>query len=229
MASSGFLVCDTDAVIQFLLAGEVRPFRLLRSKYSIQPVVVPEVEIELQSNRRFAKRIAPELKKALANNLLCVLDNSNLESHYGGKPAGSMAAAAAMAQIAKQGREYQKHVDFGEAYTHAAALVVNVPAMSHDLCALQTLVAAGLPVPATVLRAFDLITLCNQVNDMSERDCDGFRQFLIREGEYVPKCFRNRSFGDGLRDFYPRIRDSSCQAIGKTGSPASQFSAMILL
>lgn len=229
MANPAFLFCDTDAVIQFLLVGEVRPFRLLRSKYSIQPVVVPEVEIELQSNKRFGKRIAPELRKALANDLLRVLDKSVLETHYGGQLAGSMAAAAAMVQIAKQGREYEKHVDFGEAYTHAAALVVNVPAMSHDLNALETLIAVGLPVPTTVLRAFDLITLCNQVNDMSEHDCNGFRDFLMGEREYVPKCFRNKSFGDGLNDFYPRICDSSYAAIGGAGGATSPFSTVILL
>lgn len=229
MARPAFLFCDTDAVIQFLLAGEVRPFRLLRSKYSIQPIVVPEVEIELQSHKRLGKRIASELKKALANDLLRMLDKSVLESYYGGQSAGSMAATAAMAQISKRGRDYEKHVDFGEAYTHAAALEVNVPAMSHDLDALDTLISAGFPVPATVLRAFDLITLCNQVNEMSERDCDGFRGFLVGESEHVPKCFRNKSFGGGLKDFYPRIRDSSYPPIGGTGGPTFPFSTMILL
>lgn len=137
MSRPAFVLCDTDAVIQFLLTGETRPLRLLPARYSIQPLVVAEVEIELQSIPRFRKRIAPELKKALANGVLRILDQVVLEAHFGGPPAGSLAAASAMTQIAALGREYQQHVDLGEAYTHAAAVTLGVPALSHDRTALN--------------------------------------------------------------------------------------------
>ena len=51
--------------MQFLLARQIQPFRTLRDRYSIQPILAPEVEIELRSHRRLAQRIAPELRRAL--------------------------------------------------------------------------------------------------------------------------------------------------------------------
>lgn len=229
MARPAFVFCDTDAAIQFLLAGEVRPFRLLKSKYSVQPIVVPEVEIELRSNRRFGPRIAGELKKAFANDVLRTLNSPTLEHLYGGPPAGSVAAAATLGKIASLGREYQKHVDPGEAYTHAAALTLGVPSLSHDRTAIDALISARLDVPTTVLRALDLITLSYQANDMSENDCDDFRSTLLREKEWVPACFLHRSFADGLRHFTPRITDSSLAYVGKKGGSSLPFCELISL
>jgi len=227
MARPSFVFCDADAIIQFLLAQEVRPFRLLRSKYSIQPLVVPEVEIELlRPIRRFGNRVAPEFKKVVANGLLRVVDKNALAAHYGGA-GGPMAAAAAMANIAKLGHEYQAHVDYGEAYTHAAALTLGVPALSHDRSALEVLIHAGLSVPTTVLRAFDLIALCYQVGEMTEKDCDAFRAALLLEHEYLPKCFAHKSFGDGLKDFCPRICDIHVAPVGSTGDPTLPYSAIV--
>jgi len=227
MARPAFIFCDTDAVIQFLLTGEVRPFRVLRSNYSIQPLVVPEVEIELRSNQRFGARIAPELKRALEHNLLRVVDKSVLEAHYGSSLGASMAATAALGQIASVGRQNLARADSGEAYTHAAALTMGVPSMSNDITALKTLVAAGLPVPATVLRPFDLISLCFQVNEMTEHDCDQFRATLIKENEHVPSCFLHASFGDGLTNFVPRICDLRHAAVGATGGPSLPYSTVV--
>lgn len=229
MARPAFVICDTDAVIQFLLAPEIRPFQLLRSKYSIQPLVVREVEIELQSNKRFGPRISHELKKALGSGLIRALDKSVLESHYGGPPSGPLAAAQAMGQITKLGAQFQKHVDLGEAYTHAAAVTLGEPALSHDLSALKALITAKQSVPGTVLRAFDLIVLCYQVGHLTEQTCDGFRQFLNYESEYIPRCFQHKSFVDGLADFSPRLHDPKFPAIGRANSSPSPYSNTIVL
>lgn len=227
MARPAFIFCDADAIFQFLLVGEIRPFRVLRSSYSIQPLIVPEVEIELRSHKRLSSRIAPELKRALQNNLLQVLDKSILETHYGRAPSAPMAATAVLNQIKTLGKQYEKHIDFGEAYTHAAAIAMGVPSMSNDVSALKVLVNVGQTVPATVLRSFDLISLCCQVGAMSEHDCDQFRAALVREKEHVPSCFQHQSFGNGLSDFEPRICDVRYAPIGRTGSTPLPYSQVV--
>jgi hypothetical protein len=213
MGSPALLVCDADSLIQFLLIGEIRLLRLLRSKYSVQPVVVPEVEIEMRSGK-FAAEIAPELTRAFANGVVRMLDRPFLESCYGGS-GGSMAATAALSKIAKTGAEYDKHVDRGEAYTHAAALTLAVPALSNDKNALDVLVNAKQTVPPTVLRSFDLVALGYQIKLLSEGDCDRIRSDLLARNEGVPKCFAHKSFIDGLKAFTPRIRDSKLPLVGR--------------
>ncbi len=229
MARPAFLPCDTDAVIQFLLTKQVKPLQVLRNRYGIQPIVVPEVDIELRSNRRFARRISPDLNKAIAHNLLCVLDRRVLEQHYGGGSAGAMAATAALSSIASTGLIYSGPADFGEAYTHAAAITLQVPALSHDRRALDALIGAGLPVPSTVLRAFDLLALAYQVSQLSANECDQFRASLVGENEYIPACFKNRSFVDGLPNFCPRLVDGTAPRVGSTSCPQTAFSTEILL
>ncbi len=229
MSRPAFVFCDTDAVIQFLLAKEIRPFRLLRSKYLIQPLIVPDVEIELHSNRRHGAQIAFELKKALATDLLKVLTMRDIESLYGESTAAPAAAGATLGEISKLGREYKKYVDLGEAYTYAAAVTIGVPALSHDRSALEVLTAAHLKVPNPVLRAFDLIALSYQVHEMSEKDCDAFRSTLIACGEGVPKCFSRNSFAKGIIEFSPRIVDSAAAPVGKKADPSLPYSAVIEL
>lgn len=229
MANPPFVICDTDGLIQLLLTRELRPLRFLRSKYSIQPLVVPEVEIELRSNKRFAARIAPDLRKALESELIKVLDKAILETHYGGPPGGPLAAAAALREISKIGRQNSTFVDTGEAYTLSAASVLGMPAFSNDKTALEALLKSGLSVPATVLRTFDLIALCQQVSEISEEDCEEFRRKLLSENEGVPACFKNYSYRNGIREFSPRIRDSRLADVGLTDSEDLPYSRIIEL
>lgn len=224
-----FVVCDSDATIQILLTNDIRPFQLLRSRYAIQPVITPEVEIELRSNRKFGRRIGPQFKKALVNRTLQILDRSLIEQHYEGGPAAALAATAALGSIAQRGKLYQVPADFGEAYTHAAAVVLDVPSLSHDRSALDALLAAGHQVPSTVLRCFDLLALFYQVGDLTAGDCDTFRAALQKESEWVPAPFKNRGFVDGLATFCPRILDGSVALVGVATCPTTAFSSRILL
>src|SRR5207253_1299565 len=132
-------------------------------------------------------------------------------------------------KIGRIGRDYRRFVDNGEAYTHAAALTLGVPALSNDLSALNALVTNGLSVPATVLRTFDLVTLCNQVNEMSDAECDDLRSFLVGEREYLPACFAKGSFSDGLRSFQPRLLDSAVPPIGMVGPAKYPFATVVNL
>jgi hypothetical protein len=232
MARPAFLSCDADALIQLFIAGELRPLKLLKNAYSIQPVIAPEVEIELHSNRRFGARIGPDLRKALANDLIKTLDRQTLEIHYAttNQLAGATAVAnGTFAQIQSLGRAFEKHIDFGEAYTHAGALVLNVPAMSNDLSALEALAQAGHTVPSTVLRSWDLIALSFQVANMSADECDEFRKAMEAEKEYAPKCFRGKSYADGLRNFSARMADGSVAPVGSSIVDSAPFATRLIL
>lgn len=229
MSRPAFVCCDTDAVIQFLLAGQVQPFRTLRDRYAIQPIIVPEVELELRSHKRLGQRIAPELKRTLHAGLLRVLDRSILENHFGAPPANAMAAAKTLGDIAALGAEFNRFVDLGEAYTHASAIVLKVPSLSNDGTALSALARSGYPLPVTVLRAFDLVALCYQVKDLTEVQCDELRTFLIQEREGVPPSFKNRSFVDGLAHFTPRVTDFKAPDVGVADPLASGFAKAIVL
>lgn len=229
MARPAFVFCDTDATLQFLLVRQIRPFQVLHDRYGIQPIIVQEVELELGSHRRFGRRIAPELKRALNNGLLKLLDKSILTSHFGGATAGALAADNAIGAIAKLGLEFDKFVDAGEAFTLAAALTLGMPALSHDASAIAALERSGFDVPSPVLRAFDLVCLCYQMKEMTEAECDGFRKALAGEGEHLPQCFKNAAFGAGLTHFVPRLTDFKSPDVAKPDALASGYARLLVL
>ena len=229
MGAPAFLVCDTDALIQLMLAAETRPLRIFKAQYGIQPIVVPEVEIELASNRRYGARIKAEVKKALANSLIRVLDQSLLDQHYGNSPAGGIAAYATMAEIYSLGRVLSRYADTGEAYTHAAAIKMDAPSLSNDRTALNALLNNRCEVPKTVLQTFDTLVFCYQVGAMTEADCDRFRQTMFANKEYVPACFRRVSFIGGLPHYSPRIYDSTKPMVGSNSVQGLPFATPIIL
>ena len=225
MPRPALLACDADALFQFFLS-DLRPLRALQATYGIQPVIVPEVEIELKSNKKFAARVSTDVRKALSTGLIRVLDQSTLSLAGIAGPT----ASATLAAIQTLGAQYLAHVDFGEAYTHAAALTLGVPSLSHDISALRVLIGNGLRVPDPVLRLFDLVALAYQIKALSAADCDGIRQALNREKEWLPQCFKNSSFVSGMSAFCPRVRDGAASSVGLT-TPLiqSQFSTCLVL
>jgi len=89
MPNPALLVCDSDALIQFFLADEIRPLRQLKDAYGIQPAVVQEVDLELRWLRRYKDRFVPQLDKALKSHLLQILDPSYFQSLLGAAPVGA--------------------------------------------------------------------------------------------------------------------------------------------
>jgi len=227
MPAPAFVICDTDALLQFLIVSDIRALLTLRNSYRIQPLVVPEVEIELRSHRRYATRVSQELTKLLGNGVLKILDKAVLAAHFGGPPSGPLASAQALAQIQQLGAQLYRHCDTGEAYSHAAAITLDVPAMSHDRSALDAILNAGLPVPKTVLRAFDLLSLSFQIGYITANDCDQIRSDLVKEGEWVPKSFNKNSFVGGLQSFCPRLHDLKHSRLGGAEPNVSAYSQVI--
>ena len=224
-----FLVCDADATFQLLLTRQSSLLGVLLHDYGVKPIIVPEVEIELRSHRRLTPLILPALTKALRNGLLSLMDVGMLESHFGGGSNGSLAASAAKTNINMRGATYGLRVDRGEAYSHATAVELSVPVLSHDRAALDALTNAGLAVPRTVLRFYDLLVFGFQIQRLTASEIDNVRSSLIAQHEFVPAAFKACSFNDGLHNFDARLLDGTKSAVGSGRRPSVPFSSPILL
>jgi hypothetical protein len=227
MANPSLLLCDTDSLIQLFLTSQhnqnLRPLRVLRDDYGIQPTIVEEVETELMWTRRYGSRFVPQLKKATASGLIERLDVTVLGRHVGQAIAKSVHSG-----FQALGQQYSKHADPGEAYTFAAAVTLGVPALSNDKSAVDALDYNGMALPSPVLRAFDVLTLSYQVGALAEKECDKVRKELLQLGEHVPRAFRNASFADGLAQFCPRILDGGVKAVGTASTPGPAYAVQIL-
>lgn len=204
MASPLLLFCDTDCLIQLFAVNKIAIFRWFKARYSLEAVVVPEVEAELSWHMRFRDRFEPEIRKATAAGVLRVLDYSKPEQIVSFLPSPS-AAEAASRSIIKTGQEYALRVGEGEAYSHAACIYLGMPLLSHDKSAINSLCLNNLRTAAPVLRVFDLLALAYQKEQLVVKDCDAIRQQLNRLNEFVPKSFRHAAFESGLRSFDQRL------------------------
>lgn len=190
------VLIDTDVLVQFLVANEIAPLRDLKRKYQVQPAIVDAVEYEVRSPgkslRKYSSLIEPRLQKALGNGTILLIDGRSLPSIVG------VGASAVETQIAITGTKYHKFVDYGEAYSHAAAAVLGAPLFTHDRNAIRVLNRAGEQICKYVLRAFDLYTFAYHIKLLDVRSCDKVRQSLAALGEWLPDAFFKRSFENGL-------------------------------
>jgi len=204
MPNPPLLLCDSDALVQFLLANEIRPFRKLKDTYGIQSAIVQEVDLEMRWLGKHKDRFVPLLDKALKGDVLRVLDPAYFQSFLSTAPVG-----ASWASFQSLGAQYEGYVGRGEAYTFAAALSLGLPALSNDFNAIKTLEANLLTLPTPVLRGFDLLAFCYQSGCLELKACDGVRSELLKNNEGMPKAFMNASFEDGLKNFSPRLQDGA--------------------
>lgn len=182
MLNPALLLCDSDALTQFFLANELRPLRQLKDLYGIQPAVVQEVDLELRWVGKHRDRFVPQLDKALKSNVLCVLEPPYFQSLLSTAPVG-----ASWAAFQSLGAQYDGHIGPGEAYTFAAAVTLNLPALSNDFSAIKTLESNMLTLPTPVLRSFDLLAFCFQNGLLELKACEAARGELLKNGEGLPK------------------------------------------
>lgn len=209
------VVCDSDALIQIFLSCGVQVLRWLRSRYGVQPIVSPEVELELRSHRRHGPQIDADLRKAIANGALVVADRAYVDL-LATPPA---AADALYRQIQATGVKYALRVGKGEAYTHAWAIGLGVPALSNDEQAVRTLLGQSLVTAAPVVRFYDLVILGLQADFFTKGACDSIRSDLRNKDEGVVREFDAQSLDEGLKTFVPRLIDSTYPLVGNSGSP----------
>lgn len=231
MPSPALLMLDTDALLQHLLGGTLRVLRELKVQYGVQAFIVPEVENEIRRSRRFATRVNQSFTKAISNGVVKVLEAGTYSTVVQSSPVLQVAAVGiAHADIQTLGAAYSQRVDRGEAYTFATAYKLGQPAVSNDMSAIVALDRAGLELPQTILRAFDLVVFGYQAGLLEEADGDRFRQVLLAESEWVPREWKNASFSDGLKRYVPRLVDGSKPLCGVAPStPGAAWSTPITI
>jgi len=207
MPNPALLICDSDVLVQYFLANEIRPFKHLKEIYGIQAAIVQEVDLELRWLGKHKDKFVHRLDKALKSEVLRVLDPAYFQSFLGTAPVG-----ASWAGFQSLGAQYEGRIHRGEAYTFAAAVTLGLPALSNDFNAIRTLEANLLTLPTPVLRGFDLLAFCCQTGGLELKPCEGVRSELLKNGEGMPKAFMNASFEDGLKHFAPRLRDGAAGA-----------------
>ncbi|MDX2151436.1 MAG: hypothetical protein SFV54_11935 [Bryobacteraceae bacterium] len=204
------IIGDSSALIQLILGEQVQLLRELRSRYGISCLIPDAVEIELlyRVPKKYPDK-ASVLRKAFSNAAIKTLSPESLSD------AGYKSAEALSEQIELKGREYALRVDRGEAFAHAAANLLQVPVLSHDLAALSKLAHSGVYVHKPVLRAFDIVIWAHQVGLLDPNDLKQFRRELLSKRESILPCFQDCSVVDGLPQFYQRICDSALEPLGR--------------
>ncbi|PWT99911.1 MAG: hypothetical protein C5B51_26155 [Terriglobia bacterium] len=205
------VVFDSSVVLQIIVTGQFRILRCLRSEFGVQSAIVPAVESEVsvivENVPKFRGR-REQFKKALRNRTLAIVNRDFLFQFVGA------ASDSWIRQIDAEGTRLYGFVDRGEAFTHAASIVLNALVATNDTTAVSRLVRMGETVPMPTLRFWDLLVFSHQVGWLSEKDCDDIRQFLHKIGERNHPCFSGHSFQDGLPHFYARLTCSEKLGIG---------------
>ena len=206
-----FIIIDTSVLLQLIATDQLPLLRFLRSEYKIQPAIAAAVESEtariLTTIPKFMGR-QEQLRKALSNGTLNLLDRQSLSAVL------ATGVEAILRQIDAEGQRFGLRVDRGEAYTHAAASVLGVPAATNDTSAVNRLLRDGENVPRPILRFWDLIVFGHQTGQLDDASCDKIRQSLAKIQERLPECFTGRAYDAGLADFYPRLVDGVAPLIG---------------
>ncbi len=215
MANPPYLLCDSDALFQLFVGNELRPLKELKAAYGIQPAIVPEVEIELRSQRNFARRFEDTFRKIVSTGTVLVLDRPAIMGFLLRSGTPGPGADATCDKIQTLGSLYYQRVGLGEAYTFAAGAVLQVPALSNDHSAIKVLLRAKLDTPSPIFRVFDLICFAFQIGIMPEKDCDAFRSALMKENEGLPAEFKNAALIDGTNQCRVRLCDSAESPIGQ--------------
>jgi hypothetical protein len=201
--SQGTLVCDTDALIQIFLSDQGELLKKLKRIYGIVPVITEAVERELFRPRfKNGDIFQPKAKKALDNGALILLDEHSLGTFTSNDPHTTYIS------IQVEGKKNNRHLGLGEAYSHAAGVVLRAPVLSNDMRAIVIADRVGLSTAKPTIRAYDLFVLFHQIGELSDSYCDDIRKSLAQFGEVPPPAFLGRKFVDGLPKFFPRARDA---------------------
>lgn len=209
LQNPNLFVIDADALLQILIAEGMRLLLFIKRTYRMQAATTEAVEMEVRRNPVFRARLSRQFEKALNDQVLVLLDTRTLPAFVTTDPN------AVYNSLQVLGSKYERAgMDYGEAYTYAAGLVLNVPVISNDLNAVKTARQKNLKLPQLVGRVFDIVALCYQAGHVSAGECDQVRKALSEAGEFLPAAFNRRSFADGLPHFYCRIHDVGYPTVG---------------
>ena len=134
------IIFDSSVLLQIIATGQFLILRSLQSDFGVQSAIVPAVESEVlvivENVPKFRGR-REQFKKALRNRTLAIVDRDFLAPFLGG------AADSWIRQINSEGTRLYDFVDRGEAFTHAASMVLNALVATNDTTAVSRLVRQG--------------------------------------------------------------------------------------
>lgn len=202
-ASDVAFIFDSDALIQIFITGQQELLRILLEDYGVSCYLMNEVEVELRKNLKFSSLIRPKLEKALKHKYISLLSSSELE-----RLAPPDTEPVSLAEIRELGQEYAMEIGPGEAFTHAAAILLDVPSVSNDMNAIKILEARGRRMPRTILRSFDLFAFSYMEKHLTTHEAEHIRKDLLAQGEWVPPSIKHASFEDGVGGISCRLATS---------------------
>jgi len=211
-ASDVAFIFDSDALIQIFLAGQKQAFSILASEFGVRSYLMNEVDVELRSNKKFGALIKPNLEKTLKNGSLKLLSAADLDSL-----ADEQSSPVSLQDIRSLGREYALDVGTGEAYTHAAGILLNTPTVSNDMNAIRTLEMKGKELPPTILRSFDIFGFLFSEGCIDAHAAEQILKELKAQGERLPHGLSNSSFSEGVMTIHCRLATSLAVAASTTG------------
>jgi hypothetical protein len=167
---------------------------------------VPEVEIEVRWHPKFRSQFEPQILRAVDTGSLTVLGPAEVRKVLVSRGIPAAAIESQMRALAQRCEEYEIHVGQGEAYTHANAVTLTLPAMSNDGAAVRQLLAEGKLVSCPTLRFFDLLVFARTVGWISDDAGESARSYLDGAHEYLPPQFKNKnSFASQWAGFACRL------------------------
>lgn len=176
----------------------------LKTDYGVRAAATPEVETEIRSNRKFKEEFAKGFKQYADSGTVTLFDSSKIRELLTSRGHPPAQIAPEIARIQSLGDENYQSVGWGEAYVHAAAVVLQLPALSNDLSALQVL---GDPkVGCPTLRFFDLVVFGFEQGWIESAGGEGIVKELKARNEYLPEAFRgHEEFSDCCHAFGCRL------------------------
>lgn len=205
------LLCDSDAVSQVIQANQWSLFEKLKATFSIQPCIVPEVNIELG---RF-KPIDREFSQLKKKGHLRIASKGVLEE-LGVIPFGDRRHDG----IAARAERYNAVADMGEAALHALSVELDLPVLSNDGSAIRALEAKREQVKHPVLRVYDVFALAVQCGWLTCADVDVAYRTLHRLKAGTPPVRPGDAFVDSLSQHEVRVESALHAASPKVASNA---------
>ena len=196
MSNPRFILSDSDALIQLFIAKQGAILAFLKGRFGITLAVTPEVEIEISSHRKFGNQFEQVLLRFIGSGSIVVLDDETVRDVLKEQGLTGALLDQSLSDIGDRSRTYHKHVGVGEAYTHVKALALQVPLMTHDIRAIETLRHVGLPVATPYLRFADLLVFARKVGGISKEECDRARATLDGQKEWLPQQLKSRRMVD---------------------------------
>lgn len=203
------IICDTDALTQIFCTKHETILKQLHVQFRIEYAVTEAVEAELlRPRRRHSECTRDGFQKALDTGLITILSPRTLGQYTSNNPFVTYDS------IELLGQQYNRIIQRGEAYTHAAAHVLKCAVLSNDWKAIRDADRSGLVFDHPTFRVYDLLVFLYQCGECEEKLCDGFRKALHEVDEAPHSAFANRKFRDGLPNFYLRLVNPEFEIVG---------------